>query len=573
MKVMLKKLLVALLLFAILATNFALFVPSPARAQAPPGPWYDTSFNEFYKKVYDEQISPPQEIFGERYTAAQVQWVIYGFFSFIINQVTSREVLSCVMANMQDIGACAVAIKSLIASDIPQNEAVASSKNQSLLSVVFEERSFSGIGYFREKARNLKLIPEVSAQGFGFTGALSPIQSMWRVSRNITYSLLVIAVLILAFMIMFRVKTSPQTVITVQSALPKVAVAIVLITFSYAIAGFLVDLMYVVIGIVSLMGSQFFPSVLGLSLSPADVFNFLTQGHPFQLLDVNVGIFFLFLLYIIAFILGLIVSLFAFLGGIVTIFAGFIAGAIVGILGTLGGILVMGLIIILTVVLLFLFFKIVWTLLKAFARVLLLTIFAPFYILIGVLTPGMGFSSWLKTFASNLSVFVVVGTLFLLSYVFLAQGVFLAGEQLLGGGVGDAILKLLFGTLAATVGSGIVEPGSSAGWPPLLGFGEASTPLLLLGVSFAIFAIIPQTADLIKSVIEGRPFIFGTALGQAAGTGWGLTAGPGYIREVRERGSRSRVDQIRSAIQESGLSERGKDLLSGVAPPVGPKKN
>ncbi|MCH7730566.1 hypothetical protein IID21_03510 [Patescibacteria group bacterium] len=563
---MLKKLLVAVLLFAILATNFALFVPSTARAQAPPGPWYNTSFQEFYTKVYDEKVSPPQEIFGERYTAAQVQWVIYGLFSFILNQVSSREVLSCVMTNMADVGACLEAIQNLLSSNTPQNEAVASSKNQSLLSAVFEERPFSGIGYFREKARNLKIIPEVSAQGFGFTGALSPIQGMWRVSRNITYSLLVVAVLILAFMIMFRVKTSPQTVITVQSALPKVAVAIVLITFSYAIAGFLVDLMYVVIGIVSLMGSQFFPSVLGFSLSPADVFGFLTKGHPFQLLDTNAGIFFLFFLYIIAFILGLIVSLFAFLGGIVSVLAGFAGVAIVGLLGPLAGYLGAVLLIILTVVLLFLFFKILWTLLKAFARVLLLTIFAPFYILIGVLTPGMGFSSWLKTFASNLSVFVVVGTLFLLSYVFLAQGVFLAGEQLLGGGVGDAILKLLFGTLAATVGSGIVESGSSAGWPPLLGFGEASTPLLLLGVSFAIFAIIPQTADLIKSVIERRPFTFGTALGEATGAAWGISGGRGYLRATQEERSIVKVQKIREAVQASKLSHKVKSFVGGEEP-------
>jgi len=60
----------------------------------------------------------------------------------------------------------------------------------------------------------------------------------------------------MAFMIMFRVRISPQTVITVQSALPKIIFTLILITFSYAIAGFLIDLMYVVIGIFSFIVTQ-----------------------------------------------------------------------------------------------------------------------------------------------------------------------------------------------------------------------------------------------------------------------------------------------------------------------------
>lgn len=535
MKLMLKKLLVNTLLFALLATNFAFFLPSTIRAQAPPGPWYDTSFSEFYTKVYDQQASPPQEIFGERYTAAQVQWVIYGLFSFILNQAASREVISCIMTNMQDLTQCASAIQNLLASDIPQNEAVASSHNQSLLSLVFEERSFSGIGYIKEKLSKFRLIPEAKAQGFGFLGALSPIQEMWKVSRNIAYSLLVIAVLILAFMIMFKVKISPQTVITVQSALPKVAVAIILITFSYAIAGFLIDLMYVVIGIISLMGSQFLPSVLNWKPSPAAVFSFLTQGQPFRALDISLGIFLLFILYIIAFILALVIVLFAILGVLQSAIVAFVGGIAIGAIASsgIGTILMIILAVLLAIILLYLFIKIVWILLKAFARVLLLTIFAPFYILIGVVTPGVSFGTWMRSFTSNLSVFVVVGTLFLLAYVFLAQGLFLAVNNLIGSNLGETVLNLLFGPGVVGSVSAIIQGGSSSGWPPLLGFGPDSIPLLLLGVSFAVFAIIPQTADLIKSVLEGKPFTFGAELGRAVGLGWGYTGAPiaGGVRE------------------------------------------
>ena len=47
---------------------------------------------------------------------------------------------------------------------------------------------------------------------------------------------------------------SPQTIVTIQSALPKIVVTLILVTFSYAIAGFMVDLVYVVMGLFS----QFF---------------------------------------------------------------------------------------------------------------------------------------------------------------------------------------------------------------------------------------------------------------------------------------------------------------------------
>ena len=51
-------------------------------------------------------------------------------------------------------------------------------------------------------------------------------------------------------MIMFRMKINPQTVINIENALPRIVVAMLLITFSFAIAGFLIDMMYVLIAII-----------------------------------------------------------------------------------------------------------------------------------------------------------------------------------------------------------------------------------------------------------------------------------------------------------------------------------
>jgi len=52
-------------------------------------------------------------------------------------------------------------------------------------------------------------------------------------------------------MIMFRIKINPQTAITIQLALPKLIITLLLITFSYAIAGFMIDIFYLIWGIIT----------------------------------------------------------------------------------------------------------------------------------------------------------------------------------------------------------------------------------------------------------------------------------------------------------------------------------
>jgi hypothetical protein len=53
--------------------------------------------------------------------------------------------------------------------------------------------------------------------------------------------------IVIGFFIMFRKKIDPKTVITVQNALPNIVVTLLLITFSYAIVGVLIDSMYLII--------------------------------------------------------------------------------------------------------------------------------------------------------------------------------------------------------------------------------------------------------------------------------------------------------------------------------------
>jgi hypothetical protein len=88
-----------------------------------------------------------------------------------------------------------------------------------------------------------------AAEGLGFAG-LSPLMGIWRQMRNIAFLILSLAIISIGFMVMFRTKLNPQTVISVESALPKIIITMILIQFSFAIAGFMVDMMYVLIGFI-----------------------------------------------------------------------------------------------------------------------------------------------------------------------------------------------------------------------------------------------------------------------------------------------------------------------------------
>lgn len=491
---MFKKIIIS---FLILLTFSSTFLATSIKAQESGGTWYNQSYQEWSNKVYD--TSNPSEIFGERYTAAQVQWIIYGLFSFIINNITGdASTTNCLITN--DLKSC----KDGLTNYFSQLKKLAPSEDQSasIPSIILQDRPLSAISYFKDTAKNLHIIPTVEAQtpGFGF-GALHPVLDIWRASRNIAYGLFVIVILVLSFMIMFRVKISPQVVISVQSALPKVAIALVLVTFSYAIAGFLVDLMYVVIGLVSLLFSQAY-TMMGWVHPPTStaVFGFLTKGV------FGLGIIGLLGMYMVFFALAAIVGLIGING----------IGGLTGVgMALVFSFLALLLIIVVLLLLLFICLKIMWMLFKAFATILLLVIAAPFQITLGTVVPGIGFGSWLKTIIANLAVFPLTGFLISLSFIFLF---------LVIGSTFDNFLPKDFSTFAAQLGFGIPIVNTvtgaltNTGWPPLLIFGVKNTStVVFLGASIIILFLTPKAADLIKGIIEGKPFAFGSAIEDAFG--------------------------------------------------------
>lgn len=70
----------------------------------------------------------------------------------------------------------------------------------------------------------------------------SGVDVIWARVRNIAYVMFVLVMIVIGFMIMFRSKIGGQTMVTVGNAIPNIVIALVLVTFSFAIAGFIIDL-------------------------------------------------------------------------------------------------------------------------------------------------------------------------------------------------------------------------------------------------------------------------------------------------------------------------------------------
>lgn len=92
--------------------------------------------------------------------------------------------------------------------------------------------------YANDTVAHVPFIGKALAQTYGDPGnqvALSMVLGTWKLFRNISYGLLAIVMLVLGFMIMNRRKIDQQTIVTVQFAIPRIIIAIILITFSYPI--------------------------------------------------------------------------------------------------------------------------------------------------------------------------------------------------------------------------------------------------------------------------------------------------------------------------------------------------
>lgn len=459
-----------ILLSSVLFLNsmFMPFAVAKAAEDDPPSTWYNQTFEGWFVKVYGDE-SPPSEIFGERYTAAQVQWILYSLVAlpFVSGSEISKQAITCALT--KEVTECADVVGKFIEETLSQTQ----KSDPVKFGQVIMQNPASGIGYINSLIHKFSIVPEAQAQGFGYN-ASDLAKNLWGITRNISYSLIVLTVIILAFMIMFRVKISPQIVISVQSALPKIISGTILITFSYAIAGFAIDLMYVVLGLLSSL-------LIQSGLTDHD---FITLFNSF----VEKNVFWTLMQYWVMFLISSLVALKAWMA-----------------LGV--GIIVLIFWIVMVFVLIFMSIKIIFMMIKNFIGIFFDIILGPLQILFGIVLNNTGFSQWLRGLFAKLAVYPTVAMMFFFAFFFLRQA-----------------LPVDWGIVNDVFPFDVTyQSGGANNWKPPFTFGVSNNAvtggidILFVVMSFVIITMIPKTVEIITGVLSGKPFAYGSAIGEAMG--------------------------------------------------------
>jgi len=295
--------------------------------------------------------------------------------------------------------------------------------------------------------------------GLGFSSLL-PILDTWAKFRNLAYLFFVIVFVVIGFMIMFRQKIGSQTVVTVQQAVPQIIIALLAVTFSFAIAGLLIDLMYL-------------SMYLLLAVFTTDDYSptkFFT-GSLFQ-----IG--------------GTLLT--SGTGQVASIINAFIldvlgvgpARQVLGAIGSLTGAVVFAIAVAIGL------FRLFFELLQTYIAILISIITAPISLMMGAIPGRSHFSTWIKGLIGNLAAFPTV-LFVLLIYDNLSRS-----------------------TLTSDGGGGFLPPylGGTSG-------GEAVEGLISIGIIMILPTIVKESKKAFGA--SGGVFDqFSGALKDAVGSGW-----------------------------------------------------
>lgn len=102
-------------------------------------------------------------------------------------------------------------------------------RNQELLAVYAQTSSDNNSFYFPGLGYNL----------------LMPMLGLWQWSRNTVYMFYIVIIIFLSALILFRQNLSGSAAVSLINSLPSLILSLVLVTLSYPIAGFFVDLIYI----------------------------------------------------------------------------------------------------------------------------------------------------------------------------------------------------------------------------------------------------------------------------------------------------------------------------------------
>ena len=78
-------------------------------------------------------------------------------------------------------------------------------------------------------------------KGFDYLRNLK-VDLLWGETRNIAYLFFVIVMIVAGFMIMFRKNLPGQVVVSIGNSIPRIVISLILVTFSFAIVGLMLDI-------------------------------------------------------------------------------------------------------------------------------------------------------------------------------------------------------------------------------------------------------------------------------------------------------------------------------------------
>lgn len=148
------------------------------------------------------------------------------------------------------------------------------------MSIPFMNPPASGVHWAKNTLENAGFIPKSYAQGMGFA-SLSSFQIIWKAMRDITFLLLVLIIMVSGFIVMFNIPLGGKKNVQIEALLPRLVITLLMISFSYAIAGFLIDMMYVMLALVVtvfdpvIQGSQAEYMGAALTSTPTNLFGLI----------------------------------------------------------------------------------------------------------------------------------------------------------------------------------------------------------------------------------------------------------------------------------------------------------
>lgn len=463
------------------------------------GPWYDQNPTQFSKKVLQGDQTA---IFGERYTFAQINWII----NSIATMLNPGAKISNPAQLFDFMNSIYETVKQLKSGIQPSISDYAKLGPAGLFAggtiALYSNPPASGVQEIKYTAQKVfdvgTGVQPAYAQGFGYNGLSSggAVRLLWSASRNMAYLIIVIILIAAGFLIMFRVKINPQTVVSLQTMIPKLIITLILITFSFAIAGLVIDMVYVFIaafvGFMTL-GGVITPGTTGLfgATSTGEIIKWLTDPGfgKYVLLQAPIQV----VLMVIAPLITLVIL--GLMSGGVLAAPNAIIGAILSI--------------IIGIMLIIFFWKIFIMLVKSYVILLMQIMIGPLQIMLDLVPGQSGFGPWIRNLIANASVFVVVPVMLVIQHVISWDPItnnILHIETLGPGGLRGVNLQLPYYDLLGSWGG----QGALGEWNFITRF--------ILG--FVIFSMTSKIADMIRDLLKIPAFKYGVDVG---GTIGGLT--------------------------------------------------